>query len=102
MDGEPVGSIAARLFGEDDKGYGFVDSTVPELGMAVKPAYRGRGIGSKWLETLLHALRKNGVEAVSWSVDRRNPAVRLYARFGFVPVRREGSSITMKAELRNP
>jgi|UPI0004B9695E GNAT superfamily N-acetyltransferase len=72
----------------------------PELGMAIQPEYRGQGIGSKLLRTMLEELKNNGVGAVSLSVDHRNPAIRLYSRFGFLPVRRDGTSITMKAELQ--
>jgi len=49
---------------------------------------------------MLEELKNNGVGAVSLSVDHRNPAIRLYSRFGFLPVRRDGTSITMKAELQ--
>lgn len=99
MDGEPVGSITSRFFTEENKGYGFIDEAIQELSMAIKPAFRGQGIGSNLLKTMLDELKKNGVRAVSLSVDHRNPALRLYSRFGFVAVKKDGPSITMKLDL---
>ncbi|RIJ44039.1 GNAT family N-acetyltransferase, partial [Clavibacter michiganensis subsp. insidiosus] len=33
--GDPVGAAWARLSAEDDRGYGFVEADIPELGMAL-------------------------------------------------------------------
>lgn len=80
-DGEPVGAAWARQL----TGYGFVDEHTPELSIAVVESHRGLGIGSALLLSLLDA-----VPRVSLSVDRRNPARRLYERFGFRVVREDG------------
>lgn len=76
--GEPVGAAWLRMFPASDPGYGFVDESIPELSVAVLPDYRGNGIGSRLLDTLLH-----DVPAVSLSCDPANPAWRLYLRLGF-------------------
>src|SRR4051794_25348387 len=44
-DGQAAGAIWARFFTEHAPGYGFVDAATPELGIAVVPGLRGRGIG---------------------------------------------------------
>lgn len=76
---------------------------IPELGMALLPGSRGRGIGKVLLAALLEDLRDRGAKQVSLSVDPRNePAMKLYRGFGFEEVGREGTSITMVASLRNP
>jgi len=96
---EPVGAAWLRLFGGDDKGYGYVDGRTPELGIAVLPEYRGRSVGTELLGRLLEAAR-DVYEAVSLSVSADNPCVRLYERAGFKQVGVCGSSITMVKSLR--
>jgi ribosomal protein S18 acetylase RimI-like enzyme len=92
-DGAPVGAAWARLFAEDDRGYGFVAPDVPELGTALVPAARGRGVGRRMLVALVAAVRASGAPAVSLSVEDGNDRARaLYASLGFVPVGREGGS----------
>ncbi len=67
------------------EGFGYVDADTPELGIAVVPARRNRGVGTALLRSLLAAAPR-----VSLSVDRRNPAMRLYADLGFETVRTDG------------
>jgi GNAT superfamily N-acetyltransferase len=93
--GEPVGAAWLRLWAPDDRGYGYCDAETPELSMAVVPAHRGRGVGSRLLESLLRAAEEKH-RAVSLSVSADNPALRLYLRFGFVVVGECGRSLTMK------
>nr|WP_254777327.1 GNAT family N-acetyltransferase [Paenibacillus sp. cl6col] len=95
-----MGSITVRYFSEDKPGYGFVSSEVPELGMAILPAYRGQGLGSALMKKLFAGLSEQGVERVSLSVDPDNAAaVKLYQRFGFKAVGEVGTSITMLAHV---
>lgn len=94
--GDFVGSVTSRLFTEDNKGFGYVSDDIPELGMALKAEYRGRGIGAELLSALIHELKAQGLRGVSLSVDPANvAAVRLYERFGFKEVGVAGTSITM-------
>ena len=70
------------------RGFGFLDTDTPELSMAVLPGWRGRGIGTRLLRAVMDEATKSddGVDRVSLSVDRTNPALRLYLREGFVPI----------------
>ena len=96
---QPIGAVWMRLFTEAQKGYGYVAADVPELGMALLPEYRGRGIGSILLR---QALESAGVShrAVSLSVSFDNPARRLYERFGFEPVGTSENAVTMLKRLK--
>lgn len=94
LSGRPLGAAWVRQLTEDDPGYGFVDNATPELSIAVLEEWRGLGVGTQLMESLLAA-----VPRCSLSVDRRNPAVRLYERSDFVVVATDGDSVTM---LRNP
>lgn len=80
---ELIGAAWYRCFTEDNCGYGFVAPDIPELTIAVGPGRRGQGWGARLLKALLEAARASGHRAISLSVDRRNPALRLYKRFGF-------------------
>ncbi len=93
IDNAPVGAIWWRLWRGDDRGYGFVDAVTPEVSMAVEPAHRGRGVGTALLRA---AVARGGL---SLSVSVSNPARRLYAREGFVPVGppRDGAMVMRSA-----
>ena len=100
--GQRLGAAWYRLFPETDPGWGFVAADVPELSIGVAIDARGRGVGSAMLDALLALAREEGYRAISLSVDRQNPARRLYERKGF---RDAGisdpadSSVTMIAHL---
>jgi len=54
------------------------------LGMGLLSAYRGRGIGSALLRSVVHEARSRGVSRIELEVYPSNkPAVALYQRFGF-------------------
>src|SRR4051812_10849177 len=53
--GQAAGAIWSRYFSADDPGYGFVDAATPELGIAVVPGLRGRGIGRALMDAMLAA-----------------------------------------------
>jgi ribosomal protein S18 acetylase RimI-like enzyme len=101
-DGFPVGAAWYRLFTDDQQGYGFVDERTPELAIAVVPSRRGRGFGEELLTGLFARAREDGHAALTLAVDRGNPAIRLYERFGFREVRAEGETVVMRAELASP
>jgi ribosomal protein S18 acetylase RimI-like enzyme len=91
-EGKSLGAVWCRLFTEDDKGYGFMDKSIPELTMAVRKRYRGKEWGTK-------LMYQNGVKALSLSVDKRNRALEFYRKFDFVVVQESGTSCTMMKEL---
>lgn len=62
------------------------------LHMAVDAKVRGRGIGSRLLQTFLHCLRRHGIRGVQLATTRANAAARrLYRRHGFRLYRRKAS-----------
>ena len=80
--GKVVGAAWARIMND----YGHIDDETPSLAIAVHREYRGQGIGKKLLLFLMSALKEKGFERVSLSVQKSNPAVRLYQRTGFITV----------------
>jgi ribosomal protein S18 acetylase RimI-like enzyme len=99
-DDRPVGAAWYRLFPEDDAGYGFVATEVPELSIGVAADARGRGVGTLLLDALVAEARDGGFPALTLSVEPDNPAVRLYERAGFSRVPSTGGSWTMVLALR--
>jgi ribosomal protein S18 acetylase RimI-like enzyme len=98
-DGNPVGAAWYRLFRREAPGFGFVDEATPELTIAVVPSRRGRGVGHELLTALLERARREGFPAVSLSVEKDSPAVKLYERYGFERVEETPSALVMKAPL---
>src|SRR5687768_1684157 len=96
--GGPVGAVWLRLLAGAERGYGYVDDETPELGMAVLPDFRGRGVGSGLLDRLLESAAAV-YRRVCLSVSADNPARRLYERAGFERVGDDGSSLTMVKRL---
>src|SRR4051812_36960721 len=95
----PGGAAWYRLFTAARPGYGFLDEETPELTIAVVPSKRGRGFGEELLTALLEQARTDGHEAMSLSVEKDNPALKLYERFGFNAVREVDSTVVMHADL---
>ena len=91
-----------RLFSAEEPGWGFIAVDVPELAIGVVAEARGRGIGGALLDALLARAREQRHRALSLSVDRQNPARRLYERKGFRDAGISdptGSDVTMIADL---
>lgn len=79
VEGTVVGAAWSRIM-ED---YGHIDDSTPSLAISLLPQHRGLGIGTQLIDSLLLLLRENGYLRASLSVQRENPALRLYQRMGF-------------------
>lgn len=94
-DGLVVGMVWSRIM-ED---YGHVDNHTPSLAISLLSEYRGRGIGTQLLTTLLRLLQKEGYLRVSLSVQKENPALHLYERVGFKIIAEKGTEYLMLRDL---
>jgi ribosomal protein S18 acetylase RimI-like enzyme len=97
---QPVGAVWSRLFTGSERGYGYVDDQTLELSIAILPEYRGEGIGTKLLTSLLE-FSAGKYPALSLSVDQNNPALKLYRRTGFEVVKQAGTTFVMKKTLKS-
>jgi GNAT superfamily N-acetyltransferase len=98
--GDPIGAAWYRYFSEVEPGFGFIAAHIPEVAVAVAPGSRGRGVGTALLQALADRARREGLSALSLSVEEGNQAVRLYERIGFNPVGRDDNALTMRLDLR--
>jgi GNAT superfamily N-acetyltransferase len=83
--GRAVGAAWFRLLTGDERGYGYIDDSTPELAIATEPEHRGAGAGTLLLEHLLPLVLARHV-TVCLSCRLQNPARKLYERMGFVLV----------------
>jgi len=93
-----VGAVWLRLLTGEHKGYVHVSDDIPEVGIALLPVYRGQGIGTLLLEHLFEAATPS-YTAMSLSVSKSNPAIKLYERSGFSAVSEDPNSIIMVKRL---
>lgn len=89
--GTVIGAVWVRLV----RGFGYLDDATPELALVVEEPFRGRGIGTELLRRMLLLAADEGVQHLSLSVQRANPARRLYLRMGFETVRSHGGEDIM-------
>ncbi len=79
MDGLVIGAVWVRC----TYGYGHLDDSTPEFAIALYPPYRGQGIGTQLMQTMLTHLQANGYQKTSLSVQKKNRATNLYFQLGF-------------------
>ena len=66
MNHEIVGAVWIRIMND----YGHIDDQTPSLAISVKKEYRGLGIGTKLMETMLVSVKHHGYQSVSLSVQK--------------------------------
>ena len=79
VDGEPAGRLYVHRGASD----------IRIMDIALAPEYRGRGIGSGLLRSLIAEAQANA-RTLSIHVETNNPARRLYERLGFVQAGEHG------------
>ncbi|WP_293694399.1 GNAT family N-acetyltransferase [uncultured Agrococcus sp.] len=90
-----VGAVWTRIIAGEVRGYGNIDAHTPEFSVSVLPVCRGRGIGALLMRQMLELLRERGYSRASLSVQKSNPALRLYERLGFKAVADHDDEIVM-------
>ena len=79
--------------------YGHIDDRTPSLAISLLPEYRGLGIGAQLLRSLLLLLQENEYLRTSLSVQKDNPALRLYERAGFRIFAEKGTEYLMLRDI---
>lgn len=79
VDGKVVGAVWGRVMND----YGHIDDTTPSLAISLYKDYRGFGMGTELMKSMLDLLKKKGYEKVSLAVQKANYAVKMYQNVGF-------------------
>lgn len=79
QDGQVVGVAWVRNM----SAYHSTDDSALTLAVSVLPEFRGYGMGTQRMKKMLRLLQGQGCTQISLSVQKNNPAVRFYVRFGF-------------------
>lgn len=95
-----IGAAWYRLFTEDDKGYGYINSETPEIAIAILPEYRNKGLGQVLMLHLLKQAKADGYQQISLSCGLTNAnALHLYQKLGFEKVEVFHISCIMKKPI---
>lgn len=78
-DGAVVGAVWVR----DMPDFGHIADGVPSFAISVRPEYRGSGIGTSLMRSMLDYLRQKCYAKASLSVQKANYAARMYTKLGF-------------------
>ncbi len=102
-EGSIAGGILSRLLLPPLQGGAFYDSSTPQLGIAVFPAFQKQGIGTALFTTYL-AAASTRFPRVSLGVHPENhTAIRLYRRFGFCQFATgQGGYLNMLKDFEKP
>ena len=93
--GKIIGAAWARIMND----YGHIDDETPSLAVSLYNEYRGHGIGTALLKSLLDAIHADGCARVSLSVQKENRAAKLYEKLGFRTVRETDEEYIMVCTL---
>ena len=74
-----VGACWTRIMND----YGHIDDNTPSFAISLYEEYRGKGIGTKLMETMLKLLKDKGYKKASLAVQKDNYAVKMYKKVGF-------------------
>lgn len=74
-----VGACWTRIMND----YGHIDSDTPSFAISLYEEYRGNGMGTGLMKSMLKLLKKEGYGRASLSVQKDNYAVKMYQNIGF-------------------
>lgn len=94
-----IGIAWYRLGNELNPSFGFIDSAIPAVGIAVCKDYRSKGIGRTLMTELINVAQADDFGALSLSVEPNNFSRKLYESLGFVKVGKAGTSWIYKLKL---
>ena len=84
-DNEVNGAVWTRRLNAEHKSNGFIDENTPVLNIAIKPEFRGKGIGSQMMEQFLLEAGEL-YDAISVSVLNEERVINFFEKFDFIKV----------------
>ena len=80
-------------------GFGHVDNDTPEFAVSLYKEYRGRGIGTALMKSMLALLSKKGYRKTSLAVQKDNYALKMYEHLGFRRIAENAEEYIMEYQL---
>lgn len=80
---EVDGKIKGAVWVRNIKGYGSVDEVTPEFAISLYKDFRGYGMGTEMMKTMIEYLKKTGYSKTSLAVQKDNYALKMYLNVGF-------------------
>lgn len=95
VDSKIIGAVWVRMM--DD--YGHIDNNTPSLAISLYKEFRGQGIGTVLLDSILLLLKSENYKKVSLSVQKANYAYIMYLKSGFEVVNENKEEYIMVCDL---
>lgn len=95
VDGKVVGAVWVRVMND----YGHIDDDTPSFAISLYKEYRGQGIGTALMRTMLDTLKQNGYKKASLAVQKANYALKMYLKVGFEIIDENEEEYIMQVQL---
>ena len=79
VENKAIGAVWVRIMND----YGHIDDETPSIAISLYKEYRGLGIGTEMMKTMLNGLKDRGYRQASLAVQKANYAVKMYHKVGF-------------------
>ncbi len=94
-DDKVVGAVWVRIMND----YGNIDRETPSFAISLYKEYRGFGIGTELMKSMLSLLKNHGYRQASLAVQKANYAVKMYHKVGFETVDENDEEFIMLCRL---
>lgn len=101
MVAETEGKIVGAVWVRDMKDYGNIGDGIPSFAISLYKEYRGNGIGTELMKTMLEELKSRGCKKASLSVQKKNYAAKMYQKLGFEVVQENEEEYIMVYSVKN-
>lgn len=101
MVAEAEGKIVGAVWVRDMKDYGNIGDGIPSFAISLYKEYRGNGIGTELMKTMLEELKSRGYKKASLSVQKKNYAAKMYQKLGFEIVEENEEEYIMVYSVKN-
>lgn len=79
-----IGAVWVRILSGDIKGFGNINNKTPEFAISILPEYRNKRVGTLLMSRMISLLKKQNYLQASLSVDKKNYALKMYQKLGFI------------------
>ena len=95
VENKAIGAVWVRIMNDS----GHIDDETPSFAISLYKEYRGLGIGTEMMKTILAILKDRGYKQASLAVQKANYAVEMYRKVGFEIVGENDEEYTMVNRL---